>query len=132
MRIFVEDSFDSAHSLPHLPKDHKCHDLHGHTYRIRLEITGPMTEAGWIVDYGVVKSYWGFVKQMLDHKYINAVVPVSTCENLAFYIAKELDEKLKKFGPPLVRLCRIELRETERCGVVLELDSGQLRLEGIR
>lgn len=38
--IFVEDSFDSAHWLPNVPGGHKCKAMHGHTYRIRLEVSG--------------------------------------------------------------------------------------------
>lgn len=120
MRVFIEDSFDSAHSLPHLPKSHKCHAIHGHTYRVRLEFDGPMTPDGWIVDYGVVKSYWGFVKSKLDHVFLNAVIPISTCENIATWIAVEVSERMGRMGPPLVKLARVELRETERCGVVWE------------
>lgn len=121
MRIFIEDSFDSAHSLPHLPADHKCHHLHGHTYKIRMEFSGPISEKGWVVDYGVVKSYWGFTKQRIDHKFINEFVPISTCENLAAWIWCDLCNHMK-LGPPMVKLERIELRETERCGVVYEGD----------
>jgi 6-pyruvoyltetrahydropterin/6-carboxytetrahydropterin synthase len=120
-RIFVEDSFDSAHSLPHLPAEHKCHALHGHTYKIRIEFDGPIDPGtGWIVDYGVVKSYWQFSKNKVDHVFLNAIVPVSTCENLARYLWNSMAVDLKKFGPPMVKLARLELRETERCGAVIE------------
>ena len=120
--IFVEDSFDSAHSLPHLPKEHKCHNLHGHTYRIRIEVSGPVSKRnGWIVDYGVVKSHWSLLKDQLDHQFLNAIIPVSTCENLAAWIASELQQRFVVFGPPSVRVSAIELRETERCGVRLEV-----------
>ena len=32
MRIFKTFTFDSAHSLPHVPDGHKCKNIHGHTY----------------------------------------------------------------------------------------------------
>lgn len=120
MNIFIEDTFDSAHSLPHLPETHKCHFLHGHTYRIRLEFTGPMTDQGWIIDYGIVKAHWSTLKKALDHKFLNEIVPLSTAENITLYIVADLKARLKDYGPPLVRLARVEMRETERCGVVWE------------
>lgn len=121
LSIFIEDSFDSAHSLPHLPESHKCHFLHGHTYKVRLEFAGPVTGDGWIVDYGVVKSYWGMVKQHLDHKFLNEIVPLSTCENIAAHVFGEVSRIIARLGPPLVKLTRVELRETERCGAVIEI-----------
>lgn len=120
-RVFVEDSFDAAHSLPHLPADHKCHNLHGHTYRVRMEFSGPIkSDTGWIIDYGVVKSYWGFAKKRVDHVFLNDIVSPSTCELLAEYLWTEINRQMKQFGPPMVKLERLEVRETERCGVVME------------
>lgn len=115
MRIFVEDSFDAAHWLPFVPPAHKCHSMHGHTYRIRIEIGGELDPIlGWIVDYTVVKSKWEVVKNLLDHKTINDVVPNSTCENLAEWIWNAL------YAAGLNGVERIELRETANCGVVIE------------
>jgi 6-pyruvoyltetrahydropterin/6-carboxytetrahydropterin synthase len=114
MTIFIEDSFDSAHWLPNVPSDHKCHRLHGHTYRIRIEVSGPLDpQMGWVMDYGDLKSIWDDVKFQIDHHCINSIVGLenSTCENLAGWIWKQMR---------LPALSRIELRETERCGVVYE------------
>lgn len=110
--IFIEDSFDSAHWLPNVPADHKCRRMHGHTYRIRMYVSGEVGEqSGWIYDYAELKRHWEPVKSALDHKCLNDVISNPTCELLAAYIADEL---------PM--LTRIELRETERCGVVWEAD----------
>lgn len=116
IRIFLEDSFDSAHFLPNVPTRHKCHNLHGHTYRVRLEVQGDMDPyMGWIIDYAEVKDKWDGVKIGLDHKNLNDVVGLSnsTCENVASWIWSYLK-------PILPGLCRIELRETERAGVIYD------------
>ena len=41
-RMMIEKifSFDSAHFLPHVPDDHKCRNLHGHTYTLKVEVIG--------------------------------------------------------------------------------------------
>lgn len=111
MKIFIEDSFDSAHWLPNVPDGHKCKQMHGHTYRIRLEFAGEIGEvSGWVIDYADVKSVWEDVKQMLDHHCLNDILRNPTCELIAGWIGSRIG-----FG-----LCRIELRETVNCGVVWE------------
>lgn len=112
-RIFIEDSFDSAHFLPNVPPDHKCARLHGHTYRVRIEICGdvdPIT--GWIMDYSEIKTAWQRVKEQLDHHLLNDLIPNSTSELIAAWILNRLD---------LNGLCRLELRETANAGTVINL-----------
>ena len=116
MTIFVEDSFDAAHWLPKVAEGHKCRALHGHTYRIRLEFGGGVDPVmGWVIDYGEVKDVWGRVKSLLDHKCLNEVISNPTCENLALFVKNAIEET---YVGELLQ--RIEIRETERCGVVLD------------
>lgn len=115
-RIFVEDTFDAAHFLPNVPASHKCHNLHGHTYKIRLELEGLVgLESGWVKDYSEIKDQWGVVKDMLDHRNLNQLPGLnnSTCELLAEWIWDRLKYTM-------IGLKRIELRETEKCGVIYE------------
>lgn len=107
--VFIEDSFDSAHFLPNVPDDHKCKRMHGHTYRVRMEFTGPIGEStGWVLDYDTFKKAWTPVKAAMDHRTLNDILPNPTCELLAQYIASSM-------GP---MVSRIEIRETVNCGVV--------------
>lgn len=106
--IFLKDSFDSAHWLPGVPDGHKCKTMHGHTYRICLYVQGSVNPStGWIIDYAELKEQWDKVHKLLDHKTLNDELPNPTCELIALWIADRL---------PMVD--RIELKETERCGVV--------------
>lgn len=116
MTIFIEDSFDSAHHLPNVPDGHKCRRLHGHTYRIRIEVSGRVGKrTGWVLDYTEVKRAWDVVKSELDHNHLNEIRGLEnpTCEHLAEYVWDELSDSI-------TGLSRIELRETEHCGVVYE------------
>ena len=109
--IFIEDSFDSAHWLPNVPAGHKCGTMHGHTYRVRIEVTGSVDEhTGWVsgCDYADLKTAWCSIKAELDHRCLNDVIPNPTCENIAERIALMLHPQPS----------RIELRETANCGVV--------------
>jgi 6-pyruvoyltetrahydropterin/6-carboxytetrahydropterin synthase len=124
MQIFIDDSFDSAHYLPHVKDTHKCRRDHGHTYRIRIYFSCPMDEhMGWLVDYNVVKPFWLMIHNRLDHHKLNEVKGLEnpTCERITKYIADELQGLLTRLGPkPTVTVAKIELKETEKCGVVWE------------
>lgn len=110
--IFFEDTFDSAHYLPRVPDGHKCSIIHGHTYRIRIEIEGTVNDqTGWIMDYAAVREAWLPVKAIVDHQYLNQIIFNPTCELLADWIAEKL--------APELTISRLELRETEHCGVVI-------------
>ena len=32
--------FEAAHLLPHLPKQHKCRRLHGHSFKVDIVVSG--------------------------------------------------------------------------------------------
>ncbi len=38
--LFKDFTFEAAHRLPHVPEGHKCGRLHGHSFMVRLEISG--------------------------------------------------------------------------------------------
>lgn len=56
--------FDAAHILPH---HEKCGRLHGHTYALHAIVRGPMSRAGFIMDFGEVKTALRRIADRLDH-----------------------------------------------------------------
>ncbi|TJW48024.1 MAG: 6-carboxytetrahydropterin synthase QueD, partial [Mesorhizobium sp.] len=42
MKITQAFTFEAAHRLPHVPLTHRCHRMHGHSYRIELRLEGPV------------------------------------------------------------------------------------------
>ena len=42
MEIFKEFTFEAAHRLPNVPAGHKCARLHGHSFRVRVTVDGPV------------------------------------------------------------------------------------------
>lgn len=112
--VVVRDSFDSAHFLPKVPDGHKCARMHGHTYRIKIAVSGPVDPvSGWVIDYADVKAEWCHLKGNIDHCSLNDVLENPTCENIAQWIADRLE-----FAGVVVSW--IDLRETVNCGVVWE------------
>lgn len=85
-------TFDAAHRLEMLPADHKCHRLHGHTYKVELVLYGPVDAMGFVIDYAVLADWWAGLHEQLDHRYLNEVpgLDLPTTEHLAAWIAIRL------------------------------------------
>lgn len=115
MEIYKEFSFDSAHFLPNVEDGHKCKNMHGHTYRLRVYIKGtPDPHLGWIMDFKELKDIIsGKVIDQLDHKLINDIKGLEnpTAENITIWIWDQIK-------PLLPQMNRIELFETPTTGVV--------------
>jgi 6-pyruvoyltetrahydropterin/6-carboxytetrahydropterin synthase len=87
MTIMRHYDFEAAHSLPLTPVGHKCRTLHGHSYALDVEVTGPVQtegpESGMVVDFEVIDAAWRDLKERVDHVTLNGVHENPTVENLA-------------------------------------------------
>lgn len=114
MEIFKEFSFEAAHRLPNVPEGHKCARLHGHSFQVRLSVSGPVGEAsGWVMDFGDIKQAFKPILNQLDHYYLNDIEGLEnpTSENIARWI-------WQKLKPVLPELSEIQIRETCTSGCV--------------
>lgn len=85
--------FDAAHRLDRLPPEHKCHRLHGHTYRVEIRVRGePGRRLGMLIDYAELAAAWKPLHALLDHRCLNEVpgLEVPTTEVLAAWIYERL------------------------------------------
>lgn len=85
--------FDAAHRLDRLPPEHKCYRLHGHTYRVEIQIRGDVdTRTGMVRDYADIAKKWRRLHDQLDHRYLNEIpgLEVPTTEVLAEWIAARI------------------------------------------
>lgn len=62
MRIRTEKTFDAAHRLPR--HEGKCSRLHGHTWRVEVEVWGEIKSANMVIDFGKLKE----AIEQYDHK----------------------------------------------------------------
>ncbi len=118
MQIFKEFTFEAAHQLPRVPKDHKCSRLHGHSFHVRLDVSGPVDEAaGWVLDFYDIKTAFAPILDQLDHHYLNDIQGLDnpTSENIARWIWNQLIPRL-----PL--LSQVTVRETCTSGCVYRGD----------
>ncbi len=89
MDIFKEFSFEAAHRLPHVPEDHKCARLHGHSFRVQVHVSGELDpKLGWVIDFADIKRAFEPLHGELDHHYLNEVPGLEnpTSEILARWI----------------------------------------------
>lgn len=128
VRRFVD--VDAGHRVAR--HQSKCRHLHGHRYRITVEVEGPIRddgspEHGMVIDFSRVKDALMVVHDDWDHRFLIGeddpfvddlsnlpgvvVLPVQpTAENLAHLAAARLGELLT----PLL-VVRVDIEETSSC-----------------
>lgn len=98
MKLFTvskDFSFEAAHSLPHLPVGHKCRNVHGHSYRFRVECTGPLDARGFVVDFAEISAAVKPIVERIDHQNLNELFPFyTTAENMAAWVLDEVRKTL--------------------------------------
>jgi 6-pyruvoyltetrahydropterin/6-carboxytetrahydropterin synthase len=112
--IFKEFTFEAAHRLPNVPRDHKCGRLHGHSFQVALYVSGPVEpESGWLMDFADLKACFGPLLRILDHNYLNEIDGLEnpTSENIARWVWDGLK-------PTVPQLSQVVVRETCTAGCI--------------
>ncbi len=128
MKISKEFKWEMGHRLPF--HSGKCKNIHGHTYKMRLEIDGDLDENGMVMDYYDVSEIISPLIDELDHSFMvkendfeiieflnkinskKVVVPFeTTAENITVYLLRRIKDKILS-----ERIKRIKVRvyETEK------------------
>lgn len=105
MDIFKVFSLESAHRLPNVPPGHKCARLHGHSFRIELQVSGePAADSGWVMDFADIKAAFQPLYDQLDHRYLNEIPGLEnpTSERLAVWIWARLKPVLPSLSEVVV------------------------------
>lgn len=111
-RVLVskEFTFDAAHHLH--AYEGKCKNLHGHTYKVIVGISGYVNEIGLTLDFGEIKTIWKErIEPYLDHRYLNETLPPmnTTAENMVVWIYDQMEAALKDEAQvPGELKCRVE------------------------
>jgi 6-pyruvoyltetrahydropterin/6-carboxytetrahydropterin synthase len=50
----------------------KCERLHGHNYRVSVEVEGTLGDDGYVVDFGLLKRHAREIARSLDHRVLLA------------------------------------------------------------
>ena len=128
MKISKEFKWEMGHRLPF--HSGKCKNIHGHTYKMRLEIDGDLDEYGMVMDYYDVSFIISPIIDELDHSFMvkdsdaemitflekidskKVVVPFeTTAENITLYLLKKVKEKI---ASKRIKRIKIRVYETEK------------------
>ena len=105
VRLSKQFHFEAAHYLPTFPTEHKCHRLHGHSFRFDVIVEGNVDPAkGYLIDYGDIRKVTDPIVSQLDHYYLNDIEGLSnpTSENLAAWIWNHLKPLLPDLSAIIV------------------------------
>ena len=111
MKITQAFSFEAAHRLPAVPPNHRCFNLHGHTYRVELRLEGPVDpNTGFVLDFFDVEKAFGPLLKQVDHRCLNDVEGLEnpTAENIAAWI-------WDRSKPSLPQLASVLVYENSNC-----------------
>jgi 6-pyruvoyltetrahydropterin/6-carboxytetrahydropterin synthase len=109
VELSKEFRFEAAHRLPMVPPEHKCHRMHGHSYKVEIHVQGPIDPAaGWLIDFDEITTrVEPILMSELDHRVLNEVEGLenATSELLCIWIWRRLK-------PLLPQLSQITVHET--------------------
>ena len=114
---------EAAHRLPHVPAEHKCFRLHGHSFQVTLHVVGEVDpQLGWIVDYAEIDRAFAPLYSELDHHYLNEVDGLDnpTSELLARWV-------LTRVKLPAGRVAAVSVAETCMSGCTVYADEPAAR-----
>ncbi len=116
-------NFESAHWLVGHPS---CGQIHGHSFRLEVTVSGPVNGQGMIVDFSTLKEVVQPFVDMLDHLTINNVVKLGnglgggwqnpTAERLLLWFVSKITQGMieRPYWPKKVTLYRLRLYETAK------------------
>ena len=94
-RVRIESHFDASHIIPNYPG--KCKNLHGHSYKVEIFVTGNKLDSIGILensDFINFKKSLRQITESFDHKHLNDIIgDNTTAENIAKIIFSKLESK---------------------------------------
>ena len=128
-KIAKEFNWEMSHRLPF----HKglCKNIHGHSYRLRVELSGDVLSDGMVLDYYDLKLLVMPLIEQLDHSFLvdkddklmidflkannfryNILETFTTAENIANFLADKISDEIKVKHTNIHKI-KIRLYETE-------------------
>ncbi|MGY4509796.1 6-pyruvoyl tetrahydropterin synthase/QueD family protein [Bradyrhizobium sp. USDA 3650] len=101
MKISQAFKFEAAHRLPNVPQTHRCHRVHGHSYRVEVVLNGAVDpHTGFVMDFFNMEEAFGLLIKKLDHHCLNDVPGLEnpTAENIAIWIWEHAKPRLAQLS----------------------------------
>lgn len=119
--IAVDSHFASSHQI--VGYDGKCSNMHGHTWKVKVEVKADhVNEIGICFDFKSLKELINSIIDDLDHQNLNQLEPFKdmnpTAENIARYLYQTIKAKL----PENIKIYQITVWESEKYSVIYKED----------
>ena len=111
--IGVQSKFSAAHF--HVGAEKICEQIHGHNYRVEVQMSSSELKGDMVVDFGLVSQALSEVIELWDHHLLNEVDDFSGIEPTTEIICRLLYEKLSARFPGEVSLRKVTVWETDDC-----------------
>ena len=119
MIVYRSFRIHASRFLPNLSDDHICKRMHGHTFNIKVFVSGEINKKdGFVIDFYEIDSIFNkHIHPLIDHKVLNEVSGLEnpTSENLCVWIWT----KLIKHIPTISKL---NLSEDHGTGIIYKGD----------
>jgi 6-pyruvoyltetrahydropterin/6-carboxytetrahydropterin synthase len=106
MEICHEFGFDAAHRFAGVPRGHKYHGVHGHSFRAEIALRGaPRPPSGFVADFARLERACLGLRARLDHALLNEIAGLKSpsLENLCLWIWGRLEPRFPALARVTVR-----------------------------
>jgi len=113
--LSVTGDFAASHMIP----EHKgkCKNLHGHTWKVEVTLSGDRLDAlGMVTDFAVVKKQLRDFLERLDHTHLNDLPAFKTANPTTENIAKHIFDEFSGICTP-IRLRKVRVWESDSSSV---------------
>jgi len=109
MKIAKEFHWEMGHRLP----EHfgKCKNIHGHSYKMIVELEGSLDENGMILDYYDLKRIVNPIVEELDHAFM---VYEKDKQIIEFLESMKSKKRIVEFQSTVENICRYILTEIKK------------------
>jgi 6-pyruvoyltetrahydropterin/6-carboxytetrahydropterin synthase len=123
MKIAKEFHWEMGHRLP----EHfgKCKNIHGHSYRMIVELEGSLNENGMIMDYYDLKKIVNPVVEKLDH----AFMVFEKDEEIVRFLESVKSKKIiVRFQSTVENICKYILTEIKKQNLPSNVNKLKVRI----
>ena len=123
MKIAKEFRWEMGHRLP----EHfgKCKNIHGHSYKMIIELEGEVGESGMVMDYYDVKKILGLVIEKLDHAFM---VCKEDKEIISFLKKMKSKIVIVEFQSTVENICSYFLDEIKKISLPKNIEKISVRI----
>ena len=115
--ICKERRMAMAHRPPY--HDGKCSHMHGHTYVVRVYVSGPVQsieadnpQSGMVADFGQIKTFLADLEEKMDHQFANETLDeYPTAERMALRILQLAQAQLDPVLPVGTAVSKVRVYE---------------------